>query len=668
MSEKLEKLKVLLKELFQLDQPDLDFGFYRIMHAKSDEVSKFLDQELLPQVQSAFGEYQTADKATLERELDEAIEQANGLGVDPETTQKVKDLRARLNEDAVDLSALESEVYDHLYRFFRRYYHEGDFLSKRVYKEGVYAIPYEGEEVKLYWANQDQYYIKTSEYLRDYTFRLRPNDEAQPMRVHFRLVDAVEGEHGNGKEANKRVFILAAEDFIAEEDGELVIRCEYRPATLTDWPEDQCEGKKKPPAQKDLLTIAEACVLNVGAGAVGRWVAELRRPHVKTDGETADYSRLRAHLNRYTARNTFDYFIHKDLRGFLHRELDFYIKNEVMHLDDIEHETAPRVEQVLSKIKVVRKIASKIIDFLAQLEEFQKRLWLKRKFALETQYCLTVDRVLAIEDEDARSWLIDQIIKNEAQRKEWIGLFQIDKVEKTVTSPGYTAPLRADFLKGQPHLVVDTAHFTEEFKLRLLAGFHRLDDALDGTLMSSDNFHGLMLLSAKHRSGVRCIYIDPPFNTDTDEFAYKDRYRHSSWMTMMANRLSLARELLTDDGTFYGHIDYNEKERLKLLLDEQLEYITEIIWRIGWISGYKSAANKFIRNHDTIYQYGKTASTLFNKTYIPYPTGYTRRDGSPPSGQGYPLEDTWNCTDLDQLNSIQIMSFSREKVGNQALT
>ncbi|MGB6848666.1 MAG: site-specific DNA-methyltransferase, partial [Thermoanaerobaculia bacterium] len=153
-----------------------------------------------------------------------------------------------------------------------------------------------------------------------------------------------------------------------------------------------------------------------------------------------------------------------------------------------------------------------------------------------------------------------------------------------------------------------------------------------------------------------------------DEFAYKDRYRHSSWMTMMANRLSLARELLTDDGTFYGHIDYNEKERLKLLLDEQLEYITEIIWRIGWISGYKSAANKFIRNHDTIYQYGKTASTLFNKTYIPYPTGYTRRDGSPPSGQGYPLEDTWNCTDLDQLNSIQIMSFSREKVGNQALT
>src|SRR5690606_10444162 len=93
---------------------------------------------------------------------------------------------------------------------------------------------------------------------------------------------------------------------------------------------------------------------------------------------------LERHLSRYTARNTFDYFIHKDLGGFLRRELDFYIKNEVMHLDDIEHDTAPRVEQFLSKIKVIRKIAHKIILFLEQLENFQKKLWLKKKFVVET--------------------------------------------------------------------------------------------------------------------------------------------------------------------------------------------------------------------------------------------------------------------------------------------
>ena len=239
----------------------------------------------------------------------------------------------------MDIGALESEVYDHLYSFFRRYYSEGDFLAKRVYKPGVYAIPYEGEEVTLHWANKDQYYVKTSEYLRDYAFRLRPDDETKPMRVHIRLADAVEGEHGNVKaaEGKNRVFILAApgasgRNFIAEEDGEqgkeLVIRFEYRPATLTDWPEEERAVKKKPPGQKDLSALAAKHVLAVADAASAPWIAELAKSHVMASGERADYSRLEAHLRRYTARNTFDYFIHKDLGAFLRRELDFYIKNE----------------------------------------------------------------------------------------------------------------------------------------------------------------------------------------------------------------------------------------------------------------------------------------------------------------------------------------------------
>ena len=127
--------------------------------------------------------------------------------------------------------------------------------------------------------------------------------------------------------------------------------------------------------------------------ALAEWIAELDKPHVMASGEQADYSRLEAHLKRYVARNTFDYFIHKDLGTFLRRELDFYIKNEVMHLDDVENESAPRVEQYLSKIKVIRRIAGKIIDFLTQLEDFQKKLWLKKKFVVETQYCITLDRI-----------------------------------------------------------------------------------------------------------------------------------------------------------------------------------------------------------------------------------------------------------------------------------
>ena len=102
---------------------------------------------------------------------------------------------------------------------------------------------------------------------------------------------------------------------------------------------------------------------------------------------------MEKHLNDFTARNTYDYFIHKDLGGFLRRELDFYIKNEIMHLDDIENESAPKVEQYLSKIRAMRKIGCKIIQFLEQLENFQKKLWLKKKFVVETNYCITVDRI-----------------------------------------------------------------------------------------------------------------------------------------------------------------------------------------------------------------------------------------------------------------------------------
>ena len=420
MNQKYEKLKSLLKELFQLDQPDLDFGLYRVMHAKSDEVSQFLDKDLLPQVRTAFDKYKSADKAELKKKLTTVIEGVKTAGMNPDDSPRVKELRDQLKNDAVDISALEGEVYDHLYGFFRRYYSEGDFLAKRVYKPGVYAIPYEGEEVTLHWANKDQYYIKTSEYLRDYAFRLRPHDEKNPMRVHFRLVNAAEGEHGDMKsaEGKERVFILSTpsesgQDCIAEELGEqyneLVIRFEYRPATLTDWPEGERDENKKPPVQRELNALTIERVLAVTNAELMDWITELGKLHVQASGEQADYTRFEAHLNRYTARNTYDYFIHKDIGGFLRRELDFYIKNEVMHLDDVENDIVPRVEQYLSKIKIIRNIAGKIIDFLAQLEDFQKKLWLKKKFVVETNYCITLDRI--------PEEFYPEIAANDAQRR-----------------------------------------------------------------------------------------------------------------------------------------------------------------------------------------------------------------------------------------------------------
>ncbi|TJV94233.1 MAG: site-specific DNA-methyltransferase [Mesorhizobium sp.] len=603
MSQKFEKLKTLLKELFQLDQPDLDFGLYRIMHAKSAEVTQFLDQELLPQVTQAFSLYKTSDKAELEKELAKAIDQAQSLGADPEALPKVKDLRAKLANDAVDIGGLENEVYDHLFSFFRRYYSEGDFLAKRVYRPGVYAIPYEGEEVKLHWANRDQYYIKTSEYLRDYAFQLRPGDAAKPMRVHFRLVDAAEGEHGNNKatEGKDRVFILATGAFIAEEDGDLVLRFAYRPANLSDWPESERDGKKKPPAQKDLTAFAVTRILAVSDAAFTSWIADLAKPHVTISGETPGHSRLEGHLMRYTARNTFDYFIHRDLGVFLRRELDFYVKNEVMHLDDIESDTAPRVEQYLSKIKIVRRIAGKIIDFLAQLEEFQKKLWLKKKFVVETRYSITLDR---IPDE-----FYPEITANDAQREEWVKLLAIDQIKGDLTSPAYSVPLTTAFLKAFPTLMIDTSLFTESFKDRLLASIDDLESGIGGVVVDGENFQALTLMQEKYRDQIDCVYVDPPYNTDASAIIYKNDYKHSSWLSLIDNRVSASSRLMTKQGVFCMAIDDEELSEARQLLGAHFQKTVGIV-AVRSNPQSRKAKGTFSPSHEYALFYGKSHESV----------------------------------------------------------
>lgn len=201
-----------------------------------------------------------------------------------------------------------------------------------------------------------------------------------------------------------------------------------------------------------------------------------------------------------------------------------------------------------------------------------------------------------------------------------------------------------------------------------------------------DNLQVMSHLLKEFRGKIDLIYIDPPFDSkaeykkaiklrgrsaesDTSTFEekqYGDIWTNDEYLQFMYERLILCRELLSDTGSIYVHMDEKRSHYVKIILDEVFgsnNFRREIVWRIGWISGYKSKANQWIRNHDIILYYTKTSSSVFNKEYIPYPNDYRRRDGSAPQGQGYPIEDTWNCSDLDTMNSIQIMSFSSEKVG-----
>ncbi|WP_045213667.1 site-specific DNA-methyltransferase [Desulfonatronovibrio magnus] len=548
MTENYNRLIKLLKELFQIDRPDLDFGIYRIMNQKRDEISAFMDNDLLPQVRKAFAVYDQAGTENIQAELDAAVKQAENLGIYPEQSPTVLALRQKLGS-STDVTALENEVYSHLYNFFSRYYQDGDFLSLRRYKKDVYAIPYEGEEVKLHWANADQYYIKSSENFRDYTFKIgnppAPGSEDKRKTVQFKLVEAdTELANNKAQSGNERRFVLCAEDPMIEEDGQLIIRFEYQPVK-----EKQDALNKK--AVQRLLDIMNSDPV------YKNWLRWLAR--YEPTEKNRERTTLEKHLFSYTAKNTFDYFIHKDLGGFLRRELDFYIKNEVMHLDDIEEETAPRVEQYLSQIKVIRRIAHKIIQFLEQIENFQKKLWLKKKFVVETNYCVTLDRI----PED----MYPEIAANQDQHDEWVHLFAIDEIKADLVNPGYSKPLTVEFLKANDKLVLDTRFFDQSFKSRLLASLDDFDEQCDGLLVHSENFQALNLLQERYREQVSCTYIDPPYNTGGDGFAYKDSYQHSSWLSMFANRMECFLPLISGHGVFFASINDNEVYNMKSVLD-----------------------------------------------------------------------------------------------------
>jgi adenine-specific DNA-methyltransferase len=550
-----ERLMALLTEMFQLDQADLDFGIYRVMNHKREEVAGFLRGELIPAIETAFKTNVFAEFEQIETQIKNARSSAFELGLDPNDSPKVKALEQR-RKDLTDPKSLEAEVCSDLVTFFSRYYQSGDFVSRRRYKDDVYAIPYQGEEVKLHWANHDQYYIKSSERLSRYAFNLPTTNR----RVRFEVVTgATEKDNVKAAQDRERRFTLATPPWEIEGD-ELVFRFAYR-ASGTAAREDEGAdseheaGESKTPSQQECNALT-AKTVKKRASTLGDWASELLS--VAPTGKNVERTLFEKHLDRFTKRNDFDYFIHKDLRGFLRRELDVFVKTEVFHLDDVERQGMQRVEQAMAKIRVLREVAHKLIEFLAQLEDFQKTLWLKKKFVFGTSWCVTIDRV--------PETLWDDVLKNDRQREDWVRLFAIDKIEKDLARSSGKGKLTREFLRENPSLVVDTALFDADFTARLLASIDDLDANTTGVLFNGENFQALQLMQERYRGKVKCIYIDPPYNTGGDGFAYKDGYQHSSWISFMENRLSSAISLLdASTGTVSISVDDNELDHLLLL-------------------------------------------------------------------------------------------------------
>lgn len=635
----------LLHELFQLDKPELDFGLYRIMHAKSDQLSRFIREDLAQAIEEAFAEQGEQQLAAMRQEIEEKRRQAEELGApDPDSAPAVKQARAVYDVAKREQNA-SADIYDHLYRFFSRYYDKGDFMSRRHHvaendsRAAPYAVPYDGREVYLHWANKDQYYVKSTETLANFTFNLNEalkklqGSAAQAglgfdsvdaaLKVHCRVVDATEGEHNDVKESTERFFIIHHDEPVRLEGADLVLQFEYRPDPEKTGQSGTWQKKRLEEAEEIIMA---ALRLTDGVAAYRDGLAT-RAPTDKQKERTL----LGKYLQQYTARNTMDYFIHKDLGGFLSRELDFYIKNEILRLDDIDNADVLIVEQQLKKIQVLRKIAKQIIHFLAQLESFQKKLWLKKKFVTETQYCVTVDR---IKSED----ILREVISNENQQAQWSRLYSLSQDE-----------IQRDFLEGgvvgfvsngkYRYLMVDTSVLPKSLADEVAT---YCVGSLDGVLIEGDSFHGCRQIKSKYGASVGKVYIDPPYNTGSDGFAYKDGYKHSSWMSMISDRVRAHAGLMKKDAIFATSIDKDENRNLLPLLFDifgEDGFVEECVWQKAYGGGAKT---KHINNlHEYVHVFSLDKKDL---PYLELPPSedvgkyYKYRDGKFPSRGPFRLQ------------------------------
>ncbi len=589
----IQKFQELLKKLFQFEVSDLDFGIYRVLNYKRDQIEKFIQEDLKNKVEDAFAKHKDERLTDINQRFESAKEKVNqNLG--PTAFTPTGDLKEEFKdtpvgkdfllvkaqkEEAEAIDEIKLQVFNDLYNFFSRYYEEGDFVPHYRYsiKGHKYAIPYNGEEVKLYWVNSEQYYTKTGVLFRDYTFR------ANDYKVIFRIVSAKE-ELASNKATRERFFVLDDEQPLTIENKALIIRFQYRELTEDEVKDYEVVGVSNAAKQEKINQRSYDEVLKRAKDpTLGGFLGK----EYKNGNPLLLY-----HISRFSAKNTKDYFIHKNLKKFLSEQLDYFIKAEVLDIETLEKERF--LDKHTTRAKVVREIGEDIIDFLSQIEDFQKRLWEKKKFVLKTEYVITTDRV--------PEEFYEEIWANKLQRKEWGDL-------------GFEIPKTKEQLRDTK-LPIDTKCFTLEFKEKLLEKLTEnadLDDLLDGVLIKSENWQALNTILPRFKEKVQTIYIDPPFNKEQDaDYLYNVKYKDSTWATMLENRLQLAKEWLNERGSIFVRCDYNGNWVVRPLMNDifgKENFRNEIV--INKSVRMKTEGNKFPSWHDIIFWYSNNSEKVY---------------------------------------------------------
>ena len=465
-------------------------------------------------------------------------------------------LMEKIDLEIKPFPTFREELFDKLFTFFKRYFSESGSIYFRhtPYYQDIYERIYtDDRDVMLFWKTQNLYYVKTDRLFRSLTVSL---DDAPDQKFAF-----------DATAVAKQTFDFDASTLQNKRNNE------KRNLVFS------YEGV----GENEMLKFA----VNYSQGATKTKVEDILKA-IKKDGVKVNEDQLTRAFRLFERQSEVDFFINKNAKAFLNEQFDLWMYQYLFKNDSTDWN-----DKRIKQMQALKRVAYAIIEFIAQFEDELVRIWNKPKFALASNYVITFDRVFGKSEDTARKLLEAQGIA--AQIEEWrtLGIINYelgmmnDEVkqdslfdEDLPESEIAFNKLVADFHKTHnskfiihhssfKYLPFDTKHF-KSLEIEILSLFDNLDEELDGRLIHSENYQALNTLKDKFREKVKCIYIDPPYNTKNDDFIYKDEYRHSSWLSMIENRVLVSKELLDIDGLFFSSIDENEVSNLNTLLETVL--------------------------------------------------------------------------------------------------
>ncbi len=431
------------------------------------------------------------------------------------------------------------DIYNKLFTFFDSYLNESGtpFFNDTPAYKNIYAKIYtNSKDTSLFYKTQNLYYVKSDTLYQSLTL----SDE-QSYEVVF---DASEYKQNADNTKNKIIFKFVNVEINDEGKAQILIKVSN---------------------QKDLFPNLNNVFKQNSNEFSEEFLKDLKQNTILKDSKIKiNEEELKKIFRSYKKQSEIDFFIHKNATAFLREQFDLWMFG-YLYKESAIQEWNP---EIIAHLQRIKNIAYEVIKLIGDFENELKAVWLKPKFAKKTEYVFSVDKL--------NPNLMDSITNDKgfkSQIKEWQELNLVDEDFK-----------KEDLLSDEKYkfLPLDTKHFTKETKYKILSSFENLESVLNGELIKADNFQALNSLMPKYQGKVDLIYIDPPYNTGSDGFIYADNFNHTSWLSMINNRLELSKELLNDKGSMFISIDDKEQARLKLVCDEvfgEENFVANFVWQ-----------------------------------------------------------------------------------------